>query len=62
MSDGVFLSKAFMGTTFSEIKEMANKSFKKVVIYKPLSSKKESKEIYNFCKGLINIWYKMKYF
>jgi len=44
-----------MGTTFSEIKEMANKSFKKVVIYKPLSSKKESKEIYIFCKGLINI-------
>jgi len=55
VSDGVFLSKAFMGTTFSEIKEMANKSFKKVVIYKPLSSKKESKEIYIFCKGLINI-------
>ena len=29
--------------------------FKKVVKYKPLSSKKESKEIYIFCKGISNI-------
>jgi len=53
--DGIFLSKIFMGSIFSEINEKAKKSFKKVVIYKPLSSKKESKEIYIFCKGILNI-------
>ena len=36
-------------------KEKADKCFKKVVIYKPLSSKKESKEIYIFCKGILKI-------
>jgi len=45
-TDGVFLSKVFMGTIFKEINEKAKRSFKKVVKYKPLSSKKESKEIY----------------
>ena len=53
--DGVFLSKIFMGSIFNEINEKANKSFKKVVKYKPKSSKKESKETYIFCKGLLNI-------
>jgi len=53
--DGVFLSKIFMGSIFEEINEKANKYFKKVVKYKPLSSKKESKEIYIFCKGILNI-------
>ena len=50
---GVFLSKLFMGSIFEEIKKKANTNFKKVVIYKPLSSKKESKEIYIFCKGIL---------
>jgi len=54
-NDGVFLSKAFMGSIFSEIKEKAKKSFKKIVVYKPLSSKKESKEIYIFCKGILKV-------
>ena len=53
--DGIFLSKIFMGSIFNEIKEKADKCFKKVVIYKPLSSKKESKEIYIFCKGILKI-------
>ena len=53
--DGVFLSKIFMGSIFQEINEIAKKNFKKVVKYKPLSSKKESKEIYIFCKGILNI-------
>ena len=53
--NGVFLSKIFMGSIFKEINEKANKKFKKVVKYKPLSSKKESKEIYIFCKGILNI-------
>ena len=53
--DGVFLSKIFMGSIFQEINDKAVKNFKKVVKYKPLSSKKESKEIYIFCKGILNI-------
>ena len=53
--EGVFLSKIFMGSIFKEINEKAKKSFKKVVIYKPQSSKKESKEIYIFCKGISEI-------
>ena len=53
--DGVFLSKLFMGSIFKEINEKAKHCFKKVVKYKPLSSKKESKEIYIFCKGILKI-------
>ena len=53
--DGVFLSKMFMGSIYSEINEKAKKYFKKIVKYKPLSSKKESKEIYIFCKGILKI-------
>ena len=61
--DGVFLSKLFMGSIFVEIHKKANKYFKKVVKYKPLSSRKESKEIYIYCKGVsksfnfFNVWY-----
>ena len=50
--DGVFLSKLFMGSIFIEIHKKANKYFKKVVKYKPLSSRRESKEIYIYCKGI----------
>jgi len=50
--DGIFLSKVFMGSIFTEIHEKANKCFKKVIKYKPLSSRKESREIYIFCKGI----------
>ena len=53
--DGVFLSKIFMGSIYSEISEKARKYFKKIVKYKPLSSRKESKEIYIFCKGILKI-------
>ena len=53
--NGVFVSKIFMGSIFGEIQEKAKKCFKKVVKYKPLSSKSESKEIYIFCKGLSKI-------
>ena len=54
-SDGVFLSKIFMGSIFQEINDKAKKSFKKIVKFKPLSSKKESKEIYIYCKGILKI-------
>ena len=53
--DGVFLSKIFMGSVFLEIHQKAKKSFKKVIKYKPLSSRKESKEIYIYCKGLSKV-------
>ena len=55
VNDGVFLSKIFMGSIYNEINEKAKNCFKKVVKYKPLSSKKESKEIYIFCKGVLKI-------
>ena len=54
-SDGVFLSKIFMGSIFQEINDKAKRSFKKIVKFKPLSSKKESKEIYIYCKGILKI-------
>ena len=52
---GVFVSKMFMGSIYNEINEKSKKSFKKVAKFKPLSSKKESKEIYIFCKGVLKI-------
>jgi len=53
--DGIFLSKIFMGSIFQEINKIAKKHFKNVILYKPLSSKKESKEIYIYCKGNLKI-------
>ena len=50
---GIFLSKVFMGSIFDEINEKAKKNFKKVIKFKPQSSKKESKEVYIFCRGLL---------
>ena len=54
-NDGIFLSKIFMGSIFVEINKMAKRYFKNVIKYKPLSSKKESKEIYIYCKGVLKI-------
>ena len=53
--DGILLSKIFMGSIYAEINDKSKKVFKKVINYKPLSSKKESKEIYIFCKGILKI-------
>ena len=50
--DGIFVSKVFMGSIFNEIMKKASLSFNKVIKYKPLSSRKESKEIYIFCKTI----------
>ena len=55
-TNGVFISKVFMGSMFQNINKKANKSFNKVVRYKPISSKRESKEIYIYCKGIMKIW------
>ena len=53
--NGVFLSKLFMGSIFEEIHKKANKYFKKVIKYKPLASRPESKEIYIYCKGISKV-------
>ena len=50
---GAFLSKFFMGSIFNEINKKAKTNFKKVLNFKPKSSRKESKEIYLFCKDVL---------
>ena len=52
-SHGVLLSKLFMGSEFNEIEKKANIIFKKVIFYKPGSSRKDSRELYMFCKDII---------
>jgi 23S rRNA (uridine2552-2'-O)-methyltransferase len=47
-----FVSKIFMGAIFKEIHIRAKEIFKEVLIFKPKSSRKESKEIYIFCRNL----------
>ena len=49
---GIFLSKIFMGSTFNEIVENAKKNFKESKIFKPPSSRKDSKESFIVCKNL----------
>ena len=49
---GIFLSKIFMGSTFNEIVENAKKNFKESKIFKPPSSRKDSKESFISCKNL----------
>ena len=51
-SEGVFVSKIFMGSIFKEILENAKKIFEFVKVYKPLASRKKSKENYIICKNL----------
>ena len=50
--NGFFISKIFMGETFNEIVALAKKIFKEVRVFKPLSSRKESKESFIVCKKL----------
>ena len=50
--DGSFVSKIFMGSTFNEIVENAKKNFKEVKVYKPPSSRKDSKESFIICKKI----------
>ena len=49
---GVLVSKLFMGDDFIEVKNLAKSLFKKVNFYKPMSSRKESKETYLHCEIL----------
>ena len=49
---GKFISKIFMGSSFNEIVADAKKKFREVNIFKPLSSRKDSKESFIICKFL----------
>ncbi len=49
---GFFISKIFMGSTFNEIVALAKRIFKEVKVYKPKSSRKDSKESFIICKNL----------
>ena len=49
---GFFISKIFMGGTFNEIVALGKKIFKEVKVFKPKSSRKDSKESFIICKKL----------
>ena len=51
-SKGYFISKIFMGSTFNEIVALGKKIFKEVKVFKPLSSRKESKDSFIICKKI----------
>ena len=50
--NGQFVSKIFMGSSFNEILSKAKENFKKINIYKPSASRKNSKESFIICKFL----------
>ena len=50
--DGYFISKIFMGGTFNEIVAEGKKIFKEVKVFKPKSSRKDSKESFIVCRKL----------
>ena len=49
---GVLVSKLFMGEDFIEVKNLAKSVFQNVNFFKPVSSRRESKETYLHCKIL----------
>ena len=51
-SNGVLVSKLFMGEDFIEVKNLAKSIFKNVNFFKPESSRNESKETYLHCVNL----------
>ena len=51
-ADGFFISKIFMGGTFNEIVALGKKIFKEVKVFKPQSSRKDSKESFIICKKI----------
>ena len=50
--DGFFISKIFMGASFNEIIDLGKKLFKDNRVFKPKSSRKDSKESFIICKNL----------
>ena len=51
-TNGFFVSKIFMGSTFNEIVALGKKIFKEVKVFKPKSSRKDSKESFIICKKI----------
>ena len=51
-NNGFFISKIFMGGTFNEIVADGKKYFKEVKVFKPKSSRKDSKESFIICKKI----------
>ena len=52
VKEGRFISKIFLGSSFNEIVSLGKKIFKEVKVFKPKSSRKESKESFIICKTL----------
>ena len=52
IKEGRFVSKIFLGSSFNEIVALGKKIFKEVKVFKPKSSRKESKESFIICKIL----------
>ena len=52
LNSGFFISKIFMGSNFNEIVALGKKNFKEVKVFKPKSSRKDSKESFIICKKL----------
>ena len=52
-NNGFFISKIFMGGTFNEIVDLGKKIFREVKVFKPKSSRKDSKESFIICKNLL---------
>ena len=52
VKEGRFVSKVFLGSSFNEIVALGKKLFKEVKVFKPKSSRKESKESFIICKTL----------
>ena len=51
-TNGQFVSKIFMGSSFNDIVNISKKIFKDTNIFKPPSSRKDSKETFIVCKNL----------
>jgi len=51
-NSGFFISKIFMGGSFNEIVQLGKKIFKEAKVFKPKSSRKDSKESFIICKNL----------
>ncbi len=52
VKEGRFVAKIFLGTSFNEIVALAKTIFKEVKVFKPKSSRKESKESFIICRIL----------
>ena len=51
-TEGKFVAKIFLGSSFNEIVALGKTIFKEVKVFKPKSSRKESKESFIICKIL----------